>query len=61
MSEARIFHFNEHRSQVVDEVTRRVVAQRKAAAAANPDESLEYVLNDEIGRASCRERVCPKV
>jgi glycerol-3-phosphate O-acyltransferase len=47
-SDALIFHFNQRRSQIVDEVARRVVAQRVAAAAHNPDESLDYVLNDVV-------------
>jgi glycerol-3-phosphate O-acyltransferase len=55
--QALIFRFNDHRTRVVEEVTRRVVAQRKAAAAAHPDESLEYVLNDVVIHESQRLRV----
>jgi glycerol-3-phosphate O-acyltransferase len=47
-SDALIFRFNSRRDEIVDEVTRRVVAQRKAAAHGHADESLEYVLNDVV-------------
>src|SRR5690348_5440875 len=46
--EASIFRFNQTRPQIVDDVTRRVVAQRKAAAERHADESLDYVLNDVV-------------
>ena len=55
--EALIFHFNERRARIVDDVAARVVAQRKAAAARHPDESLEYVLNDVVIHESRRLRV----
>jgi glycerol-3-phosphate O-acyltransferase len=45
---AAIFRFNELRPFIVDEVTRRVVIARRAAAQAHPDESLDYVLNDVV-------------
>jgi glycerol-3-phosphate O-acyltransferase len=56
MDEALIFRFNERRSHIVDDVTQRVVAQRRAAAEAHPDESLEYVLNDVVIHESQRLR-----
>ncbi len=43
-----MFHFNELRPQIVEEVTRRVVEARRVAALAHPDESLAYTLNDLV-------------
>src|SRR5438132_8919875 len=50
------FPFNHRRPQIVDEVARRVVAQRRAAAERHPDESLDYVLNDVVIHESQRLR-----
>jgi glycerol-3-phosphate O-acyltransferase len=47
-SDAPMFHWNEQRASIVDEVTRRVTTHRRAAAAASSDESLAYVLNDLV-------------
>ncbi|RMH42325.1 MAG: hypothetical protein D6689_08530 [Deltaproteobacteria bacterium] len=44
--ENRLVHFNRDRDALVDEVVRRVVADRLAAAAAGGDRSIEYVLNE---------------
>jgi glycerol-3-phosphate O-acyltransferase len=43
-----MFHWGELRPQVIDEVVRRVVAARQAAAHAHVDESIAYVLNDLV-------------
>jgi glycerol-3-phosphate O-acyltransferase len=43
-----IFRFNQMRPAIVDEVARRVVDARVAAARAHPDESVAYVLNDLV-------------
>jgi glycerol-3-phosphate O-acyltransferase len=45
---AAMFRFNQMRPEIVDEVTRRVGAARRADAAAHPDESLAYQLNDVV-------------
>lgn len=60
LRDAPMFHFNELRPQVIDEVTRRVTAARLHAANASPDESLAYVLNDLVIHESKRlRRVAP--
>jgi glycerol-3-phosphate O-acyltransferase len=41
-----MFHFDDLRPQIIDEVTRRVAMHRRSAAQAREDESLSYVLND---------------
>jgi glycerol-3-phosphate O-acyltransferase len=56
LEEAQIFHFNDRRGRIVDEVARRVVAQRKSAAEHHADESLDYVLNDVVIHESQRLR-----
>ena len=46
--DAPIFHFNQLRPEIVDEVTRRVTDARRDAARERPSESLAYVLNDLV-------------
>jgi glycerol-3-phosphate O-acyltransferase len=48
VADAPMFHWNHQRASIIDEVTRRVVTHRRAAAAASLDESLAYVLNDLV-------------
>jgi len=48
VADAPMFHWNEQRASIVEEVARRVVAHRRAAAAAHTDESFAYVLNDLV-------------
>jgi len=57
---APMFHFNALRPRIIDEVTERVVALRRHAAAGSADESLTYLLNDLVIHEEKRlRRVAP--
>ncbi len=43
---ARIFHFMEEREAIIRDVVERVVAETALAGRANPENGLEYVLNE---------------
>lgn len=56
-SDALIFRFNEHRAGLVDEIVTRSVAARRAAAAARPEQAVDYLLNDLVMHERPRLRV----